>query len=213
MSDEGEAPSGDMDAAFDKAFEEGPPSSGPGIEGTDTPASADTPAPASPGRNVKGQFVKAEPTEAPPQEATPEAPASEVPPVEGSPTEPTPAAEVAATYPEFVYKSAGREFNIPGSKVGQDGAFIPTPALPAITRLLAEGQHAKDASRDFAQRIQSAKAEGQQELQRARGLLAALNNLRQQGPEAIAEWFDDLDRNWPLMEAKAETDLLKQRQS
>jgi hypothetical protein len=207
MPDEGEALPGDMDAAFDKAFDEAP-SVAPATTVPDTPApKADAPAPST-GRNEKGQFTKAEPTEALPPEATPDA-QSDAPPAEDALETPPEAVEDAATHPEFTYRSAGREFNIPGSAVGEDGAFIPTPALPAITRLLAEGQHAKEASREYAARLQEARAEGQKELQYARSLLASLNNLRQQGPEAIAQWFDDLDLNWPLMEANAKLSLME----
>lgn len=210
MPDEGEALAGDMDAAFDKAFDEAP-TSAPAPTETATPAQAGSPAPGTTGRDPQGRFTKAEPTEAPPQEATAEP--SATPPAEVPPTESPEAAEEAATYPEFTFRSGGREFNIPGSAVGKDGAFIPTTSLPTITRLLAEGQHARDGSRDFAQRLQAAKAEGQQELQYARSLLAALNDLRQQGPDAIASWFDDLDRNWPLMEANAKLSLLEQQRA
>jgi len=215
MVDEPDAPSGDMDAAFEKAYNEAPgPSGAPASAGTDTPApDAATPTQPDTGRNEKGQFTKrAEPSEALPQEATPDE-QSETPPAEEVPTESTEAAteEAEVTYPEFTYRAAGREFNIPGSAVGEDGAYIPTAALPAITRLLAEGQHAKEGSREFARQLQTARSQGQQELQYARSLLASLNSLRQEGPDAIADWFADLDRNWPLMEANAKLSLLEQQ--
>ena len=197
----------DMDAAFDEAFDKASaPTGAPSPEpATPAPETAETPTPGK-SRNERGQFAKAEPTEALPQEATPEP--SETPPAEAVPETP-PDAVVEATHPEFTYRSAGREFNIPGSAVGEDGAFIPTPALPAITRLLAEGQHAREASRDYAAKLSEARAEGQKELLYARSLLASLNQLRQQGPDAIANWFDELDRNWPLMEANAKLSLME----
>jgi len=197
----------DLDAAFDEAFDKATGPADVASPETATPApEADIPSPGK-SRNEKGQFVKAEPTEAPPLEATP-GDEPDAPPAEVAPETP-PDAVVEATHPEFTYRSAGREFNIPGSAVGEDGAFIPTPALPAITRLLAEGQHAREASREYAAKLQEARVEGQKELQYARSLLASLNQLRQQGPDAIANWFDELDRNWPLMEAQAKLSLIE----
>lgn len=147
-------------------------------------------------RDESGKFVKRE-------AAAEEAPAEEAaPPEEAPPTE-------APEYPEFSYRYAGREYNLPGSKYGQEGVFIPTDSLPEFQRLLGRAEVGQKQIADLQRQVTAAGSEGKGELERAQAILGKLADLRNQGPDAVAAWLDELDKNWDLMEARAETEQLR----
>jgi len=160
-----------IDLAFAEPVEEATSPDTPEPESEDSPPSE--PDDSSPPRNEKGQFVKKdeESTEDPPAdeaaepeaepEATDEDVATDEPETEvEADAEAEPEPEPAPDLPEFTFKVDGRDFSIPGSKVGEDGIFIPRAEVERTQRLIGLGQHSKQRDRDYGRELAAAKAEG-----------------------------------------------------
>jgi len=138
-----------------------------------------------------------------------------VPPAETSAEPGTPAAPTP-----FTFRASNQDFELVGATVDEHGLHVPTDALEDLRLLLAEGaehrgnwrqqeaqwqQRIADAeNRAVAKEADVAKREGI-----ANAMLASLDNLRRAGPEKVAEWLDNLDRNWDVMQLRAENELLK----
>lgn len=163
-------------------------------------------------RNDKGQFAaKSQPdTPAPSEPETPpsapadEPTAPETPVVEGEPA----AEEPEAVYPEFEYTVSGRPLNIPGSKVGEDGVFIPKAHQDQITRLLIAGRMLPQREREHQKAVQAARAEGQGEVEKAKRVMAAFGELTKDKAKLL-EWAENLDRNRELLMTRAELEAVK----
>lgn len=194
----------DFDAIFDKAVAEQESASADTAASSapDEGAAPATEAPSQP-RDESGKFVAR--TESAPQADS--APADQ-PPSEAQP----PATETAseAVYPQFQYRASGRDYELPGSKVGADGLFVPTDQLPYLQRLLAEGHQNRDLSRDFGRKVADARRDGELKLQQANNLLAELADIARD-PNRMADWGLDLERNWDLLRARAEKTVMEQQ--
>ena len=188
----------------------------PAPEG-DTPATPDTPPEGqqATARDEKGRFVSREtpladgtpsPTDTPPQ---PDEPASEEPP-----------ALDISNLPPLTYKADGKDWSVEGSLVGPDGAFIPTAQIEYVAKQLAEGRRAHQMGREFATRLNDAKAARQSEIEAAEATVAGLQTFveqfkqlrldAQQDPQAVVDWLLDA-RMWDAMQAKAEATTAKQQ--
>lgn len=166
-------------------------------------------------RNDKGQFVTAksqpdapalpEPESPSPAPATDEPPPTETPAVEGDP-----AAEVEteAVYPAFEYTVNGRALTIPGSKVGDQGMFIPKDQIEQITQFLIQGRMLPQREREHQKAVQAARGEGQIEVEKARKVMAAFGELTKDKAKLL-EWAENLDRNRELLITRAELEAVK----
>jgi len=136
-------------------------------------------------------------------------------PAEGDPPEPTAGKEEAEAglsdkewdaLPTLQYRAEGQGWEIPGSKVYEDGLFIPSEQVPAITRKIQQG-HAHEGN--FRQVLDTKSAEvGAMQVERD-AAQAALNEISTKleelitKPEAFEAWVTDQRGNWDLLQAKA----------
>lgn len=156
----------------------------------------------------EGQPPAEPPTGAPPAE--PSAPAGDK-----AALPPGGASVDVSQYPAFDFRVAGESLSFPGSIRGADGAFFPNAILPELAHTLSQGvYHDRHWQRELAERervagekVAAAEAKGAM----GEAVLAAFTRLREQGPEAMAKWLDDLDRQWPLLLEKANNQILQQQ--
>jgi hypothetical protein len=180
-----------------------------------------------PQRDEQGRFTAAEQAaaQASPEAGTP-APAS---------GEPQPTAEVAEGAPEaaetpepFRYRADGQDFDIPGSDTGEDGAFIPTPALPEVQQLLAAGRFwlggGQQRLAQAAQQVQASRQEVTAATERSQHVLGQLEGMIEQSQAAldtgdwaqitqspIGQWLLNVGRSWPVLKAQAEARATEMR--
>ena len=202
-----------FDAAWDAATAgETGASEAPVTDGGDaqpeTPASPAEPAPQP--RDEQGRFVSppTETAEAPaqpaPADGTAPAPTAEAP---TEPEEPAAAAPEAIeaqweALPAVTFRAHGEDIPIPGSKLGPDGAFIPPDQLPLVTRLLSSGREYDRRAQDWQSQVKAADAKAANASTTATTVLQHLDALVESGQ--IHEWLADVERNWPILKAKAE---------
>lgn len=126
------------------------------------------------------------------------------------PTQPNKTAEPTgeAEFPAFQYRAYGQQYDLPGSKWGEDGVFVPTEALPQLQRLLSRAESASRRESEFKSEITKVRRETKGQYELAQQVLTELDGLRRD-PEKLAAWFEDLDRNWDLMMARAEAEQAK----
>lgn len=120
-----------------------------------------------------------------------------------------PAAEPAGE--PFTFKADGKQFEIPGAVRYPEGVYIPTESMARLQEHLADGKTLRGRIRALEQERQSWDPERHPDVLRARATMAQLTALMDKGPEAMAEWLDDLERNRPILEAKAEAAALKKQ--
>lgn len=215
---------GDPMAALDAAFEEAATTlSEPAADAPASPAAPPAPSPeATPdsasevARDDKGRFAKRPETPAP-AAATSDAPASDTP---APSAEPSPSPESAPSpegeavdfsgYPTFEYTAHGQPYSIPGSAVGEDGVFIPTPQVPYITRLLAEAHQNRDFGRELGRAVADAKREGETLKAEYTAKLRRLKEIATD-PDRLQSFAENLERDWPLLEAEARLELEQRR--
>jgi hypothetical protein len=144
------------------------------------------------------------------------------PATDAKPGEPVADAAVDApadTDGEFEFKVDGETLFIPGSKRveidGRKGVFLPEAQLREVTRTLSEGVHhrttfkeklrtSRDREQAALRQVDEVRAAVNEDVVRAQEFLRDIRALREKGPDAIAAWLDDLEREWPLLEARAE---------
>jgi hypothetical protein len=84
-----------------------------------------------------------------------------------------------------------------------------------LARVLSQGvYHEHRWQQELAERDRAAAAKiavAEQKGAMGEAVLAAFTRLREQGPEAMAKWLDDLDRQWPLLLEKANNQILQQQ--
>lgn len=170
--------------------------------------------PGEPARDEKGRFTKRSETEPAPAAApTDPASASAAPPAEPSPSPESPADDGGLDttgYPAFEYASHGKQFSIPGSAVGEDGVFIPTEQVPNIQRLLAEAHHNRDFGRELGRAVAEAKRESET-LKREYTLKMQRLHEVVKDPDRLMAFAENLERDWPLLEAEVKRELAEQR--
>jgi len=204
-----------VDQIFDEAFAEpdeatSPDTSEPVAE-TDEDPSPDAPPSetedSSPPRDASGRFAsKEEPASEDPPADEAAAPDDEVPEtdevVAETDTE-TPEDEVseeAAVFEEFSYKVNGREFSVPGSKVGSDGMFIPQAEVERLQRLVSLGHNARQRDREVGQQIAEARSEGNARADHIESVFNNLLEMRKADPDGLYTLFRDQGK-WDLMVA------------
>lgn len=184
----------------------------------DKPAAPAESAPAAQPRDPRGRFSEKPPSAAPPSSETPapapeaqdeptadaEAPAGEQPP------EPETAAQ---DYTEATYQYNGQEVAIPGSAVGENGAFIPTEQFTAVQELLALGRSAREGSirqqlrtagHDAARvktQIDAAFASRDQVFSAIDAMVEA--ELKGDTERGFTNWLQDLAQNWRILKAES----------
>lgn len=190
-----------------------------GEDETPQPPAAPAPVPAAPG---VPPAQPAAPTAAQPPIAA--APSSEaVPP--GSPLGTPPAAPPAAPAAPSVweFQGDGRTLFVEGSTKNVDGSLaIPADQVPHLESLLAEGAAHRGSWRgekeQYEGRIaqledQVANKANDPEIVRARAYNEQLLALIAKGPDAVAEWLDNYERNFPVFQARAQEAVLRQQLS
>ena len=110
----------------------------------------------------------------------------------------------------FQFRADQQAFQFPGSEVDDEWIRIPRTHEADLRTLLAEGvahrgSHRKQLTVASQQRQAAEKRAilAESEAVKARAFLTHLTDLQKKGPEAVAEWLDELDRNMPALEAKA----------
>lgn len=169
---------------------------------TTAPAAGQPDAPdGSQPRDSTGRFTADAPA------ATPESP--ETPEV--APPEPTPAKP-------FSYRAYGAEHNpFTGAAENPDGSLVfPGEAAKQLRQALAEGHNAESrrrtSERDHGSKLGSARQANAVLVQRANETLTRLAELRK-NPEALQNFFGDLDRNWAILEAEVRAESLEKQLS
>lgn len=141
--------------------------------------------------------------------AATETPEGTEPPV--APPEPTPAKP-------FSYRAYGAEHNpFTGAAENPDGSLVfPGEAAKQLRQALAEGHNAESrrrtSERDHGTKLVSARTANAVLVQRANETLGRLAELRKH-PEALQNFFGDLDRNWAILEAEVRAESLEQQLS
>lgn len=202
------------DAAFDKTVDAALSGEAP-TEAASAPAAepaapAET-APVAQPRDEQGRFSAKPPAAepAPEAQAPAEAPEARTEPTEEAGAEPKPDAEAEAaprSYPEAAYRYDGADVAIPGSAVGEDGAFIPTAQWPDVQRYLAAGRSALEGS--IRQRLGEAgedRARSQKQVEAALAardhIFAAIDEMVEK--ETFGDFLQDLAANWRVLKAEA----------
>ena len=153
------------------------------------PSAPAVPAPSEPAaqpRDDQGRFTTPE------TPAGASEPAVEVPPV-------APPAETPTESKPFSYRAYGAEHApFAGAIEVPDGVFVPTPAVPQLRQILAEGHQAesrrRQAEHEREGKLTSARTANATLVERADLTLRRLAELRKD-PETLQAWFQDLDRN------------------
>lgn len=153
-------------------------------------------------RDTQGRFTKADAPAAAPETQGPSAP--ETP--EAAPPEPAPSKP-------FSYRAYGADHSpFAGAVERNDGVLFPPDAIPQLRQVLAEGHNAesrrRQAERERETKLLSARGSRAELVQQAELTLQRLAELRK-NPDALQQWFQDLDRNWAVLEAEVERDALK----
>lgn len=122
----------------------------------------------------------------------------------------TPAAENDSSVMEFSFRADGKPVTIPGSKITQEGVFIPREHMADLQRLASHGMVYQGS---FRQRLEAsnrevaeARSEIHGEVEQAKhflGFFADLLDRQDRGEPAIEEWLDDFSRNRTKLEADA----------
>ena len=156
-------------------------------------------------RDATGRFAKAD---AP---AATDEPAAEAETPDVAPPEPAPAKP-------FSYRAYGAEHNpFTGAVENPDGSLtFPGDAAKQLRQALAEGHNAESrrrtTEREHTGKIVSARNANALLVQRASETLGRLAELRK-SPEALQQFFADLDRNWAILEAEVRAETLEQQLS
>lgn len=200
------------------------------LDGTEAPApqsgaAADEPAApaeralAGQPRDGQGRFAEKPPSAAPPAESPAPAPeaqgeptADAAAPAGEEPPEPETATE---EYSEASYRYDGKDEVIPGSAVGENGAFIPTEQFQQIQELIALGRSAREGS--IRQQLRSHGHEAQRWETQVKAALASSDHviqaidqmveaeIRGDAEKGIAKWLEDITRNWPILKEQAKS--------
>jgi len=204
MSDEVESADAAIDAIVEDAVPEGPETEEESQPSEEQPRDEET-----------GRFTAAAKDEAEPEaEETPsEEPEAEVS-AEPSETPDEPAEEVEETppevFPELGYHAYGVEHKIPGTAVGDKGAFIPTESLPDVQRLLASGKAYVRQHREDVQRTEAAVARAEAAEEQARTVLEEAERIFTD-PELREKWIVDGVQNWEVLKARSEAASIKKQ--
>lgn len=116
-----------------------------------------------------------------------------------------PAAEPAVAAPvlELSFRADGKSVPIPGSRLTDEGAFIPKEYIGEVQKLLSHGLVYQGS---FRQRLEAANAKVAEvesrvnrEVEESKAFLTFFANLLEQGPVAVQDWLDDFERNKPQL--------------
>ena len=181
---------------------------------SETPAPASEQAPPAPSEGAQPRDDAGRFTSPAPQEEQPAAKAADAPPPE-TPGEPQPEAEPAADeqYEPLRFRADGQDVEIPGSAVGEDGAYIPKDALPLVTRLLTQGkthegsfrQRLSEAARDreaAQKQVEAAQAQAQ-------AILHSLDQVFTGDEAAVLAFINNYRTEWPVLKAQSEAAATK----
>lgn len=153
----------------------------------------------------------AQPRDATGKFTTTETPAA---PVEAADAEPAEAPPEPVPSTPFSYRAYGADHSpFTGAMVTPEGKVeFPPDAVPRLKQVLAEGHNAesrrRQTERETQTKLVSARGANAQLVRRADMTLARLAELRR-NPDALQQWFNDLDRNWDVLEAQVERDALQ----
>lgn len=157
--------------------------------------------PATPAPDPVDRVLAATPDTIPADAATPQAPA----PVDAAPA-------VPALAPEpFAFTADGTKVAVTGATVAPDGTItMPRDTWNRVVQPhLADRRQWQLKEQSYRQQIEERDPAQNAEVLRARAILGTLTALMDQGPEKMAEWLDDFERNRPILQAQAETAVLK----
>lgn len=178
----------------------------------ETPTVAEEPAaqPDERPRDELGRFTE----KAPKAEA--EAATADPPPAPETPVEPQAEPEAPADEPQYdpiAYRADGQEITIPGSAVGEDGAFIPATELPNVLQLLSAGKAAMGSVRqrlgEAAQREQAAISRAESAEAQTQHLLSHFEQLIESGQ--FGQWMEAVHQNWPILKAEAKAKAIEKQ--
>ena len=116
--------------------------------------------------------------------------------------------------PAMRYRADGQDWEIPGSKVEEDGVFIPTDQVGHITQLLAQGQAHQGS---FQQTLQAHEAEVKNLAAELEGERAANQEISDKIEElvtkegALEAFVEDQRKNWDTL--KLQADLAKSKRA
>lgn len=205
------APAVGSPSDFDREFanEVGPEAPAPVEAAPETPVveASEPAAPPvdGPSRDQQGRFAKPTPPAPPAAPAAPVAAAPLAPPQSPpAAAEETPPQEQA--HPEASYRADGKDFTVPGSKVGDDGVFIPAAQWPQIERLIGQGQVHQGS---YQQKLSESAQSVQRETLRANAAEQSKSEvfdrlLKMAEDGSIEDWLAEVQRNLPVLLAKAE---------
>lgn len=149
------------------------------------------------------KFATAQPAARPAEEPPPPAQPVAGAPAPAAPAEPA----VEAPVLELSFRADGKPVTIPGSKLTEDGAFIPKAYLPEVQRLLSHGVVYQGS---FRQRLEAANAKVAEvesrvnrEVEESKHFLTFFADLLERGPVAVQDWLDEFERNKPQLIADA----------
>lgn len=139
---------------------------------------------------------------------------SDAPSATGTPESAPDASGESAAEPAgepFTFRADGKSFEIPGAVRYPEGVYVPTEAVAKLQEHLADRKGLNDRIRQLEAQVQERDPEKHPAVLRANAITAKINALMDQGPEAMAEWLDNLQQNRPILEAQAEAAALKKQ--
>jgi len=178
----------------------------------ETSAPADTqPQPDDEGslaRDEHGRFTSKTPPDEPTGDAT-----APPPETSGDSQPETEAAATAEAREPYRFTADRESFEIPGSEVGEDGVYIPTAALPLVTRLLSQGKAHEGSFRqrlsEAAQREQAARKEVEATQAQLRTIMQTLDQVFTGDQDKVLEFVNDYRTQYPILKANAEAESLR----
>jgi len=165
-------------------------------DGTPSDEPAKTPQP----RDEQGQYAS------PAEDADKAPPAALADQPEATPE------ETAQEFSEFSYRAYGQDYAVPGSKVGEDGVFVPTESVRDLSYLLGQARGAAQREAELRSQIADVRREGGVEIATAKTLIGEFSGFREllkSDPAQAQDWLDNLDHSWDLWLARAENEALR----
>lgn len=120
--------------------------------------------------------------------------------------------DTAQEFSEFSYRAYGQDYAIAGSKVGDDGVFIPTDSVRDLSHLLGQARGAARREAELRGQVADVRREGGVEIATAKTLIGEFSSFREMlksDPAKAQDWLDNLDHSWDLWLARAENEALR----
>jgi hypothetical protein len=196
---------GELDRVFSAASA---PEPDPAASTAGAPSAEPAPAEGSQPRDDAGRFAPKSADTAPavaePALQEPQAKPSESPAPQAEPT-PEPAPDLQAqidALPAFQYRADGEPVEIPGSKVGPDGAFIPKAAFLDLQRTLSAGRLYPKRHQEWRRETDAANEEAAAQKDAWEFVIGFFDKKAAEG--GLVDWAQKAELEYPILREQAQ---------